>query len=71
MASQRAASAPALRITPAETEELLTRGQAVAVDVRSPEDYANGHIPGAILAPLNRLRTILPNLPRDKMLVFY
>jgi len=60
-----------VRITPAETYALLTRSQALAVDVRSPEHYANGHIPGAILTPMNRLRTLLTRLPRDKTIVFY
>ncbi len=70
MAAQRP-SAPDLRITPVETAELLSRGQAVVVDVRSPEDYAAGHIPGAISTPLNRLRSLMPRLPRDKTIVFY
>lgn len=70
MAAQRP-PAPTLRITPAETAELLSRGEAITVDVRSPEDYATGHIPGAISAPLNRLRALLPRLPRDKTIVFY
>lgn len=71
MASQRGAHAPATRITPAETAELLSRGQAIAVDVRAPEYYAGGHIPGAISAPLNRLGRLLPSLPRGKAIVFY
>ena len=71
MATQRGARAPAPRITPAQTAELLNRGQAIAVDVRAPEYYADGHIPGAISAPLNRLRRILSTLPRDRTIVFY
>jgi len=70
MATKRS-SALSLRITPAETAELLSRGQAVVVDVRSPEDYAGGHIPGAISAPLRRLRVLMSTLPRDKTIVFY
>lgn len=71
MATQRGARAPAPRITPAQTAELLNRGQAIAVDVRSPEYYADGHIPGAISAPLNYLGRMLSILPRDRTIVFY
>ncbi len=71
MAREGPNRAPASRISPSETAALLSRGQAVAVDVRSPTDYANGHIPGAISAPINRLARLLPTLPNDKTLVFY
>jgi rhodanese-related sulfurtransferase len=70
MAAQRSPS-PDLRISPAETAELLNRGLAITVDVRSPDEYAAGHIPGAISAPLNRLRALMPRLPRDKTIIFY
>jgi rhodanese-related sulfurtransferase len=50
---------------------LLNLGRAVTVDVRPPEYYANGHIPGAISAPLRELRQHLASLPRDKTIVFY
>jgi hypothetical protein len=31
------------------------RGEAVLVDVRSPESYATGHLPGAVNVPLNEI----------------
>jgi hypothetical protein len=34
-----------------EALALRDRGQAVLVDVRSPESYAQGHIPGAVNVP--------------------
>jgi len=71
VASQRRAHAPAPLINPAQTEELLNRGQAIAVDVRPPEYYANGHIPGAISVPMKRLGRLLSSLPRDETIVFY
>ena len=37
----------------AETaRQWITAGEAVLIDVRDPEEYADEHIPGAILLPL-------------------
>jgi rhodanese-related sulfurtransferase len=39
-------------LTVADLHELLTQGQAIQVlDVRTPAEYAAGHIDGAILVP--------------------
>ena len=40
------------KIDPAAAIRLLDAGKAVAVDVREPDEYAVGHIPGAKLLPL-------------------
>jgi sulfur-carrier protein adenylyltransferase/sulfurtransferase len=41
------------------------------VDVRQPEEYRHGHIPGAFLLPLPELVQAMDRLPADKTLVFY
>jgi sulfur-carrier protein adenylyltransferase/sulfurtransferase len=41
------------------------------VDVRQPEEYRQGHIPGARLLPLPDLVQSMNRLPADKTLVFY
>jgi len=41
------------------------------VDVRQPEEYVRGHIPGAKLIPVRDLVTDLSQLPPDKDLIFY
>ena len=45
------------KITPAEAIRLLDAGKAHAVDVREPDEYAVGHIPGAKLLPLGEVLT--------------
>ena len=40
------------KITAADAIRLLDSGKAVAVDVREPDEYAVGHIPGAKLLKL-------------------
>ena len=41
------------------------------VDVRQPDEYIQGHIPGSKLMPLDELESNLSELPRDKDLFFY
>ncbi len=41
------------------------------IDVRQPDEYHDGHIPGAYLMPLGELEQKLFTLPPDRDLVFY
>lgn len=41
------------------------------VDVREPEEFARGHIPGALLAPLSTLREEAERLPEGRELWLY
>jgi len=49
----------------------LRREEVVVVDVRPPEEYRAGHIPGALSVPLPQLRSRLPELPKDVEVVAY
>ena len=44
---------------------------ATLVDVREPDEYAAGHIPGAIQMPLGTLQANLERIPRDRPAVTY
>lgn len=46
-------------------------GDYLIVDVRQPEEYVRGHIPGARLIPIKELVADFSNLPSDKDLIFY
>jgi rhodanese-related sulfurtransferase/DNA-binding transcriptional ArsR family regulator len=73
------AAARAAYLGPADTErvtreELLVRartGQVVVLDVRPAEEYAAGHIPGAVSMPLDQLADRLADLPADTAVVAY
>jgi rhodanese-related sulfurtransferase len=55
-------------------EELLRRvrsGQATVIDVRPAEEYASGHIPGAVSIPWEELADRLAELPLDQEIVAY
>ncbi|CQR74206.1 putative adenylyltransferase/sulfurtransferase MoeZ [Sporomusa ovata DSM 2662] len=51
------------------TEEALSLWQAqkaVIIDVRTLKEYQEGHIPDAVLIPLNQLETRLDEIPKDQ-----
>ena len=41
------------------------------VDVRTPQEYADGHIPGAVNIPVDDLRPRLGELPRNRQVAVY
>jgi len=55
-------------ISVAQAKEKLHAG-ALILDVRQPEEYASGHIPGATLIPLGQLEKRANELPRDREIV--
>jgi predicted sulfurtransferase len=59
------------RITPGEAQDLLTKGQAVVIDVRNQSSYDAGHVRGAKLIPANEFLNRIDELPRDKTIVTY
>ncbi|WII35347.1 rhodanese-like domain-containing protein [Paenibacillus thiaminolyticus] len=42
-------------VLPGEAEQMLNAEKARCVDVREPEEYADGHIQGAVNVPLSEL----------------
>ena len=45
--------------------------EAFLLDVRDPDEFEEGHIPGAINLPLNELRARLGELPREREIAVY
>ena len=60
-------------LDPAKAKELLTGNESkyLVVDLRSAEDYAKGHVKGAVNIPLAQLPQSLDKLPMDKTLMLY
>lgn len=59
---------------PVPAVELLERakkGLVTVLDVRPPEEYAAGHLPGAINVPVDKLESYLSKLPKRKEVVAY
>jgi len=55
---------------PVELERMMKNNEVNVVDVRAAEDYAKGHIPGAINLPKDQWHT-LKDLRKDKTNVLY
>ena len=59
------------------TQEQLVQHQAqhadhlFVLDVRTPEEFAAGHVPGAVNVPHDRLASRLAEVPKDKDVVLY
>jgi phage shock protein E len=53
----------------ATAKSLRGRSDVVMLDVRTPEEYAQGHIPGITLIPLDQLPNRLSEVPKDKTVV--
>jgi ArsR family transcriptional regulator len=49
----------------------LAEGSVTVLDVRPDDEYASGHIPGAINATLAQLEQMLPTLAPDAEIVAY
>jgi len=52
-------------------DERLAQGKVVVLDVRPEAEYRSGHIAGALSAPLERLESIAPGLPKRREVVAY
>ncbi|MCC6129128.1 MAG: ArsR family transcriptional regulator [Acidobacteria bacterium] len=61
-------------LEPVEKEELLRRARqrdVVVIDVRPAEEYAAGHIPGAVSIPFGELEQRLDEIPPGRKVVAY
>ena len=54
-----------------ELLERLRAGMVTLIDVRPPEEFSAGHLPGAINIPAEELEARLGELPRDQEIVAY
>jgi phage shock protein E len=52
---------------PAKLAQAIEIGNApLIIDVRSPEEYQSGHVPGAMLLPIQAFPGVIERLPTDK-----
>ncbi len=63
----------AAELGPHNVKRLIDSGHrdVVVLDVRSPEGYREGHVPGAITIPFEQLPQRLKELPKQKEIISY
>ena len=73
-----AASAPAPQVAlPDMSQAALLEHQAkhadhlFVLDVRSPEEFREGHVPGAVNVPYDQIAARIAEVPKDKDVVLY
>lgn len=49
-----------------EAKKLIDNGEVTVLDVRTPEEYEEGHIPGSMLIPLQELGERLDELDEEE-----
>ena len=58
------------QIEPAQVQEMLAQSpRPFLLDVRTPEEYKQGHISGAELIPLNELTAKQKRIPKDREVI--
>jgi rhodanese-related sulfurtransferase len=64
------------RMTPMTQEQLLEHLRShpdhlFVLDVRTPQEFAEGHVPGAVNVPYDQVASRLAEVPKDKDVVLY
>ena len=61
-------------ISPAEVKKYIAEhepGSYQLLDVRQPKEFAEGHLPGAVLVPVKELQDRLAEVDREKPTFVY
>lgn len=51
-----------------DTTEMIAKG-AIVVDVRTPAEFAGGHVKGSVNIPLDQLQVRMKQLSKDKVII--
>jgi phage shock protein E len=65
--------AAAPQVTPQQVREMQAQKSAAlyVLDVRTPGEFASGHVPGAVNIPYDQVASRLAEIPKDKEVVLY
>lgn len=58
-------------VPPGELLDRARRGLVTVLDVRPPEEFASGHVPGALNIPVEQLARKLRDLPKGREVIAY
>jgi rhodanese-related sulfurtransferase len=69
LTADEAQAQPTIDVT--ETQRRLDSGAALLIDVREPEEWRDGHVPGAVHLPLGQLDARLSEIPREQDILLF
>jgi 3-mercaptopyruvate sulfurtransferase SseA len=52
-------------------KEVTNDAKPLIIDVRTPEEFREAHILGAVSAPLGEFRSYLKSIPRNRLTILY
>jgi len=61
---------PYTRISAEEADEMINTGGAVVIDVRRDDEYAGGHVKGALWIPVDEVIPRFDDIPTEGKLLF-
>ena len=64
-------SAKYIDVSVQQGKEMIDTGEVFLLDVRTQEEYNEGHISGSTLIPVQELEAKLNELPKDKKILVY
>ena len=64
------AASPRLN-TSVEAKQLIDKGAVFLLDVRTPEEYRQGHLRGAVLIPVDQVEKRVGEIPRKRPVLVY
>jgi rhodanese-related sulfurtransferase len=62
---------PFQTLQPAEALAFIQKADALVLDVRTPDEFATGHLPMALNMPVDSIPQKLDKIPTNKTLVIY
>ena len=71
VAASAAVAASYRNIDSPQAKAMIDKGGVFLLDVRSPEEYRQGHLQGAVLIPVDRVAGRLDEIPRNKTILVY
>jgi rhodanese-related sulfurtransferase len=58
-------------ITSTQAKSLIDKGKIFLLDVRTPDEYRQAHLQGAVLIPVDQVERRLREIPKDKTVLVY
>lgn len=66
-----AVAAPYKNVASTQAKALLDKGPAFLLDVRTPQEYQQAHLQGAVLIPIDQIEKRLGEIPKNRAILVY